>query len=59
MDELQQLKDRISILEHYVSNFIRQNETTTLQGPNKAKKNSKSDKKKKDEDRFFQMRTVF
>jgi hypothetical protein len=56
--EFQKLKDRITILEHYVSNLIKNNETVDL--PVKAiKKISKSDEKKKEEERYFKLRTVF
>jgi|AntRauMFilla1563_2_1112583.scaffolds.fasta_scaffold125390_1 hypothetical protein len=55
--EFQQLKDRISILEHYVSNFIKNNELVNLQGKKQIVKSDKN-KKKKDEQLLLRMRII-
>ena len=55
--EFQQLKDRISILEHYVSNFIKNNEPVNLQGKKQIVKSDKN-KKKKDEQLLLRMRII-
>jgi hypothetical protein len=56
-NEFQQLKDRISILEHYVSNFIKNNEHVNLQGKKQVVKSDKN-KKKKDEQLLLRMRNI-
>jgi len=55
--EFQQLKDRISILEHYVANIIKNNETVNLQGKKQIVKSDKN-KKKKDEQLLLRMRII-
>jgi len=55
--EFQQLKDRIVILEHYVSNLIKNNETVNLQGKKQIVKSDKN-KKKKDEQLLLRMRII-